>query len=136
MCKASIVAERVERAKHGQHLEIGVSSYGLAAFHQKGTEVTDCVTCVKDGEKLTIWGISRELQEKYSIGAMENVVFVDSGDNKQDFLAFENGKQVPLFEFAGERVNVYVGELERPEATLDDGAGLGDRAATSDRVTA
>ena len=114
MCKASMYAKHVEQAEKGVQYGIGTSQHGLPAFHPKGKTTAECVSCVKDGEVLTLLRIPFDVQRKHRVAENAVVTFVDTGDNRHDLIRFENGTQVSLGEFAGKGVIAYVGALERP----------------------
>ena len=124
MCKASIYATQFEDAKTGDNLTVSESNHGLGAFHKEGGNVSDCITCVKDGTTMTINGIPLNLQNQHGLGATAIVKFEDAGDNKQDFIVFENGAKVPLIAFAAKqgqpRVRAYVGVAEDLSASVAD----------------
>lgn len=88
---------------------MGVSSHNLAAVHPVGTPPAEAIVCVKNGTTLTLSGIPQELQTEHGIGASEMVEFVDTGDNRQDLLRFEDGREISLRTFANTGVSVYVG---------------------------
>ncbi len=123
MCKGSAAARRWTNATQGQNLEIGMSAHGLASFHEKDTQVNQAVICVLDGTQITLKSIPLDLQKKHGIGAMALARFIDTGDDKQDFVQFANGIKAPLSDFADKGITAYVGVLD-DVAPIDPAAGV------------
>lgn len=130
MCKASIVAEYVAQAEEGETYAIGRSSHGLGALHPTNQTIAMCVVCVPDQAKVELDGIPVELQAQHGIGPRAAAVFVDTGANRHDLLAFSNGAEVPLWEFADQGVTMKVVE------TVKGSKGARDVVAQKELVDA
>ena len=112
MCKGSVAATHVADAQEGKTYDIGVSLHQLAVLHPAGIPAMEHVVCVKNGATLTLSGIPPELQTAHGIGDTEIVTFIDTSDNRQDLLEFEDGRRISLWDFANKGVAAYVGVKE------------------------
>ncbi|HEX9609071.1 MAG TPA: hypothetical protein VGA06_02590 [Candidatus Paceibacterota bacterium] len=108
MCKASIVASKSITAEEGRAYGIGRSTFGLGALHPFDENVESCVVCVRDGAKLIVENIPKDIQKEYGIGETEAAVFVERPDDNHDLLRFQNGATVVLAQFADQNVTVFI----------------------------
>ena len=91
-------AKVTRRASKGEKLELGVSPHDLPAF-RRPDDPDDCITCIHTGEQLTLIGITKGLQKKFNVSAVEVVKFFETSDDLGDRLIFSNGRIAELWVF-------------------------------------
>jgi hypothetical protein len=121
MCGASKLAANAEDAKDGTTLAIGkvgidngIGKVGeVGGFHRPNEPIAACVICVKSGTKLTIQNINARLRDRFGLDTTAVAEFVETPEwHREDQLVFENGRIVPLADFANQGVTAFVGIKE------------------------
>ncbi len=127
MCKASRLAKITANAVQGAAYAIGTiglddgTSAKVGALHAVGGSVNDCVFCIQTGQRVTLSNIPPLLQRKFALGATAIATFKESEVyHRDDILDFGGGKRLHLRSFAGQDVELYVGEIHDTSKAVAD----------------